>query len=230
MKTIKILLISFLVALIFSPTLKAQDWANLGKYQEANSKLLPPSKNENRVVFMGNSITEGWAVHDSTFFSANPYICRGISGQVTSQMLLRFRPDVIELQPKVVVILAGTNDIAQNQGPISLEQIAGNIFSMAELAKANGIKVVLCKVLPANSYKWRPEIQPADQIIELNGLIEKYAKINKIVLVDFYSPMVDSEKGLKKDYGRDSVHPSLAGYKIMEPLVMEAIKKALSKK
>ncbi len=230
MKTFGIVLVTFLIAFTFSATLKAKDWANLGKYQQENSKLSPPSENENRVVFMGNSIIEKWGVYDSTFFTSNPYICRGISGQVTSQMLIRFRPDVIDLQPKVVVILAETNDIAQNQGPISIEQIAGNIFSMAELAKANGIKVVLCKVLPANSYKWRPDIQPSDQIIELNALIEKYARKNKMVLVDFYSPMVDSEKGLKKEYGRDSVHPGLAGYKVMEQLVKEGIAKAISKK
>ncbi|MDW7691178.1 SGNH/GDSL hydrolase family protein [Flammeovirgaceae bacterium SG7u.111] len=226
---LKMLLCVLLVSLAAPLLAQEQDWANLGKYAEANAKLAAPSPEENRVVFMGNSITEKWETYDSAFFATNPYINRGISGQVTSQMLLRFRPDVIELQPKVVVILAGTNDIAQNKGPISIEQIAGNIFSMAELAKANGIKVVLAAALPATSYSWRPNIKPADSIVALNKLIKKYAKENKLVYVDYYKPMVNKEKGLKKEYGRDSVHPSLEGYKVMESLVVKAITKALNK-
>lgn len=227
MKSLKSLLVILFIGCLSSSAM-AQDWANLEKYAEANSQLAHPAADESRVVFMGNSITEKWEKYDSTFFSSNPYINRGISGQVTSQMLLRFRPDVLELHPKVVVILAGTNDIAENKGPITIEQIAGNIFSMAELAKANGIKVVLATALPAISYSWRPEIEPADKIIALNDLLKEYAKKNNLVLIDYYTPMVNSEKGLKKEYGRDTVHPSIEGYKVMEVLVKEAIQKALA--
>ncbi|SIS48249.1 alpha-L-fucosidase [Zobellia uliginosa] len=219
------------VSVIKMTLLTKDDWANFGKYRAANEQLQAPSKKENRVVFMGNSITEGWGKHHAEFFTENPsYINRGISGQTTTQMLLRFRPDVIDLNPKAVVILAGTNDIAGNRGPISNDMIAKNIFSMAELAKANGIKVVLASALPANSYSWSPSIAPADQIIELNKRIKAYADKNKIVYLDYYTPMVDGEKGLKSEYGRDSVHPNLEGYKVMEPLVKEAIKKALKRK
>lgn len=218
----------FIAALLLSTQCFAQDWANLKRYEKANATLEMPAKGENRVVFMGNSITEKWGKYDSAFWTDNSYINRGISGQVSSQMLLRFRPDVIDLHAKVVIISAGTNDIAENQGPITLEQIAGNIFSMVELAKANNIKVVLAAVLPASSYSWRPGIKPADSIVELNKLIKKYAKKNKIVYLDYYSPMVNENKGIKKEYGRDSVHPSIVGYKVMEPLVQKAIEKALN--
>ena len=160
-------MIAMLTAMPLVNQISSQDWANLKFYENANANLELPAKGENRVVFMGNSITEKWVRYDSTFFTSNPYIGRGISGQVTSQMLRRFRPDVIDLHPKVVVILAGTNDIAENKGPITLDQIAGNIFSMAELAKANNIKVVLASALPAISYSWRPVIEPADKIITL---------------------------------------------------------------
>ena len=205
----------------------SEDWANLNRFSKANAELPAPAANEKRVVFMGNSITEGWVRWHGEFFDKNPYIGRGISGQTTAQMLLRFRPDVINLQPKVVVIHAGTNDIAANRGPQTLEQIAGNIFSMAELAQANGIKVVLASLLPASSYGWRPAIDPADKIIELNGMIREYAQKNDMVYLDYYSAMVNNEKGLKKEYGRDSVHPNVEGYKVMEKLVQKAIEAAL---
>lgn len=211
-----------------NPIPETKDWANLKKYASQNESIALPAKKEKRVVFMGNSITEKWSMIDYSFFEQNPLIInRGISGQTTSQMLIRFRPDVIALKPKVVVILAGTNDIAENQGPATLEQIAGTIYSMAELAKEHKIKVVLCSVLPANSYSWREEIEPADKIIALNELIKAYAKKNKLIYVDFYPAMVNNDKGLKKEYGRDSVHPNLEGYHVMEPLVLEAIIKAL---
>ena len=208
---------------------KDEDWANLKKYKKANELLRMPSKDENRVVFMGNSITERWNTYDSSFFQSNPYINRGISGQTTAQMLIRFRPDVIDLQPKVVVIHGGTNDIAGNRGPQTVEQIAGNIFSMAELAQVNNIKVILAALLPAISYSWRPGVEPADKIIALNQLIEAYAKKNKLLYLDYYSPMVNEQKGLKKEYGRDTVHPSITGYKVMESLVEKAIQEALKK-
>lgn len=206
------------------------DWANLKRYEAENAKLKLPEKKEKRVVFMGNSITEKWAFRDSMFWQDKPYVNRGISGQVTAQMLLRFRQDVLELQPKAVVILAGTNDIAQNKGPISLEQIAGNIFSMVELAKANEIKVVLCSVLPAVQYRWRREIKPAEKIIQLNALLKAYATENKIPYIDCYTPMVNDNKGLKKEFSPDGVHPNYEGYQLMGPMFDLAIKKALKRR
>ncbi len=208
-------------------TIPSEDWANLHRYDKANAEVGLPSANEDRVVFMGNSITQGWVRNDPDFFSSNAYIGRGISGQTTAQMLIRFRPDVIDLKPKAVVILAGTNDIAANNGPVTLENTAGNIFSMVELAQANGIKVVLSSALPADRYSWRPAIYPADKIIELNKLIKAYAEKHDIVYLDYYSPMVNDQKGLKKEYSKDGVHPTLEGFKVMEPLVQKAIKKAL---
>lgn len=216
-------------ALIKMEVIPMEDWPNLKKYSQANAKLSKPEPSKKRVVFMGNSITENWVKFHGEFFEQNLYVGRGISGQTSAQMLIRFRPDVIDLDADVVVIHAGTNDIAANRGPVTLEHIAGNIFSMAELAKANGIKVVLASVLPANSYSWRPAIYPADKIIALNTMIKAYADKNNIVYLDYYSSMVDNNKGLKKEYGRDSVHPNLAGYQVMEPLVNKAIKQAIKK-
>lgn len=213
------------IKIVLMPT---EDWANLGRYSQANTKLKVPSKKEDRVVFIGNSITDNWDRDHVVFFEENPnYVNRGISGQTSAQMLLRFKPDVIELQPKVVVISAGTNDIAGNRGEISVKRVAANIFSMAELAKANNIKVILASVLPASSYSWSPSIEPADKIIELNTLIKAYAKKNKIIYLDYYTPLVNEDKGLIKELGRDTVHPNVKGYLIMEPMVKQAIKKAL---
>lgn len=208
----------------------SEDWANLKKYSKANAEEGLPGTREDRVVFMGNSITEGWARRDPDFFSSNGYIGRGISGQTTAQMLLRFRADVIDLKPKAVVIHAGTNDIAANKGPVTLDQIAGNLISMAELARANGIKVVLASVLPASSYAWRPAIDPADKIIALNQLIRDYAEKNKIVYLDYYTAMVNKQKGLIEAYGSDTVHPNMQGYQVMAPLAKTAIAKALKQK
>ncbi len=227
---IHVILAQIVVNLLFSLTnVSAPDWANFDKYADANATLENPGRMNNRVVLMGNSITEKWPLYDSTFFAGKPYINRGISGQVSSQMLLRFRNDVIELQPRIVVISAGTNDIAENQGKITLSQIAANIFSMAELAEANDIEVILTSVLPANSYKWRPEIYPADKIIELNEMIKAYAKDHDLMYVNYYKRMVNKEKGLKKEYGRDSVHPSTEGYKVMGPLLEKAIAKTIKR-
>ncbi|MFI5135383.1 MAG: SGNH/GDSL hydrolase family protein [Chitinophagales bacterium] len=203
------------------------DWANLEKYKEENAKLKPSAKTEKRVVFMGNSITEGWQ-HADSFFQQHPqYIDRGISGQTTPQMLLRFRQDVIQLNPSAVVILAGINDIAQNTGPITLEEIFGNIKSMTELARTNNIKVILSSVLPANVIPWRTEIEPADKVIQLNELLKEYCMKNNIYYVDYYSKLVDDKKGLPKIYSEDGVHPNATCYKIMEQLVQEAISKTL---
>ena len=203
------------------------DWPNLSKYKDANAMLGKPAPGEQRVVFMGNSITEGWINTDADFFTANKYINRGIGGQTTPQMLVRFRADVINLQPKVVVILAGTNDIAGNTGPSTLEMIEDNLASMAELAKANHIKVVLCSVWPVFDYPWKSGLQPAEKIVTLNAWIKEYASANDCIYVDYWTPLADEKKGMKKSYADDGVHPTLAGYKVMEPLVQQAIKQAL---
>lgn len=196
-----------------------KDWPNLNKYAKENS-LVTTTKS---VVFMGDSITEFWKLNDEGFFTANPYIDRGISGQTTPQMLLRFRQDVIELKPSVVVILAGINDIAENTGPISIDAIMGNIISMVELSNANKIKVVLCTLLPANHFGWNPKLEPADKVIALNQLIIEYANKHKINCVDYYTALVDDVKGLPKKYSADGVHPNLEGYKLMESLVQIGI-------
>lgn len=206
------------------------DWANLKRYATENSQLPPPGPKEKRVVFMGNSITEGWSKMDSAFFAGKPYINRGISGQTTPQMLVRFRQDVIDVKPAVVVILAGINDIAENTGPTTLEAIFGHIVSMTELAQANNIRVVLCSVLPAYAFRWRPHLQPAEKVMALNAMIKDYCQKQNIVYVDYFSAMVDERMGLDKKYTNDEVHPTLAGYKVMAPLVEAGIAKALKKK
>ena len=197
------------------------DWAQFGRYAEANKSVETPT----RVVFMGNSITDGWWNTDSLFFKNNRYIGRGIGGQTTAQMLVRFRADVIDLQPKAVVILAGTNDIAQNNGYIAPENILGNIISMAELAKANNIDVVLCSILPAYEYGWRKGLEPADKIIALNKMIKEYADRHNLTYVDYHSALKDARNGLPEKYSKDGVHPTMEGYKIMERLISEALEK-----
>ncbi len=209
---------------------KAQDWANIKKYAEANSKVPPPTAGENRVVYMGDSITDFWINNDSTFFAGKPYFDRGISGQTTGQMLLRFREDVINLKPKVVVILAGINDIAENNGPSKLEDVFGNIVSMAELAKANHIKVVLSSVMPAFAFPWRKSIDPVPKVAALNEMLKVYADKNSIVYLDYFTAMADARKGLPANLSKDGVHPNLEGYKMMEPLAEKAIAAALKRK
>ena len=205
------------------------DWPNMQKYAKEN-QALKGQASKSRIVFMGNSITEFWKRDNPAFFEGKPYVNRGISGQTTPQMLLRFRTDVIDLKPSVVVILAGINDIAENTGPIALESVFGNIVSMAELAKANNIKVILSSVLPAYDFPWRPGLKPAEKVIRLNTMIAAYAKANQLEYVDYFSAMVDERNGLDKKYTSDEVHPNLSGYKVMEPLVEKAIAKTLSKK
>lgn len=200
------------------------DWPNLRRYRKENAKLKP---GEHKVVFMGNSITDGWIKLSPDFFSANGYLDRGISGQTTPQMLIRFRQDVISLRPKVVLILAGINDIAGNTGPSTLEMIEDNIASMAQLAKANKIKVILCSVLPAFSFPWRKEIDPVQKVIDLNKWIKDYADKSGFIYLDYYSSMVDERKGMNERFTKDGVHPNLEGYKVMEPLAKKAIEKAL---
>ena len=207
---------------------KAQDWPNLNKYQNENANLKPAG--QKRIVFMGDSITEFWSIINAEFFAEKPYINRGISGQTTPQMLIRFRADVIALKPAAVVILGGINDIAGNTGPSTLDMIANNIFSMAELAKANQIKVILCSVLPAYDFPWRPNQNPAEKVVALNEMIKNYAVANQIVFVDYYSAMADERKGLPTSYSNDGVHPNKTGYQIMNPLIEKAITKVLQKK
>lgn len=226
----KILLITLMLTFLQSFGQKsATKFANFEKYAAQNAALPPADSDQNRVVFMGNSITEGWINARPEFFESNPYIDRGISGQTTSQMLLRFRRDVIDLNPKVVVFLAGINDIAENTGPIALEDVFGNIISMVELAKSNQIQTVICSVLPANNFPWRPAIKPADKVIELNRMLKAYATKNNMVYVDYYKAMVNDQKGLSPDLAKDGVHPTSKGYAIMEPMVVKGIEEALKR-
>lgn len=209
--------------LLFSTMSYAQDFANFGRYQKQNQEVLSQNIAPNSVL-MGDSITEGWFSTDPEFFTKNNFVGRGISGQVTSQMLLRFREDVIKLKPKRVIILAGTNDIAENQGPISLDKVFGNIVSMVELAKANNIKVILCSVLPAYDFPWRKDMQPADKVIALNKMIKDYAQKNHITYVDYHSVLKDEKNGLPKEIAEDGIHPNKLGYEKMEAILMKNLK------
>ena len=204
-----------------------EDFGNLSRYAQENESLGAPLNGEKRVVFMGNSITEFWGEIDSSFFKGKPYVNRGISGQTTSQMLLRFRQDVIDLKPAVVVILAGINDIAENTGPIALKDIFGNIVSLCQLAQVNKIRIVLSSVLPASDFPWNPGLQPADKVVELNSMLKDYCRKNDIVYLDYYSHMVNDRKGLNRELAEDGVHPTLAGYRVMEPLAEKAIAQVL---
>lgn len=210
------------------------DWAYLDKFRDADAAMLAPAPSETRVVFMGDSITEGWGMKATAtspargeFFPGKPYINRGISGQTTPQMLVRFRQDVIDLKPKVVVILAGTNDIAENTGKTSIKAIGDNIQSMSELARANGIAVVLCSVLPSSDFHWHRGLEPAPKIKAMNDWIKEYAGKKGIVYVDYYTPMVNSEGGMKAELSPDGVHPNAAGYNLMGPLAEAGIAEAL---
>jgi lysophospholipase L1-like esterase len=207
-----------------------EDFPWLAKFKEADLKLAPPAAGENRVVFMGDSITEGWHFDGPDgSFTGKPYINRGISGQTTPQMLVRFRQDVIALQPRVVVILAGINDIAGNTGPMTLEQTEDNLASMAELAAAHHIRVVICSVTPAFDFPWRPGMTPASKVVALNAWIKAYAAEHGHVYVDYHTAMKDSRDGLPAALSQDGVHPLPAGYAVMAPLVEAGIEKALEK-
>lgn len=219
------LMLTFTIGIV-----KAQDWANIKKYEEANAKVQAPANDEKRVVYMGDSITDFWIGNDSTFFAGKPYLDRGISGQTTGQMLVRFREDVINLKPSVVIILGGINDIAQNNGPSKPEDIFGNIISMAELARANHIKVVLSSILPAIHFPWKPAIDPVPQVKALNEMLKNYARQNQMIYLDYFTAMADEKGGMQTGLSKDGIHPNLQGYKIMEPLAEQAINDALKKK
>lgn len=214
---------SIFALLLLSTMSYAQDFANFGKYEKQNQELIAQNATPNSVL-MGDSITEGWFSADPGFFTKNNFVGRGIGGQVTSQMLLRFREDVIKLRPKRVIILAGINDIAENQGPISLDKIYGNIVSMAELAKANGIKVVLCSVLPASDIPWKKNMNPAGKVLTLNNMLKDYAAKNKIPYVDYHTPLKDDKDGLPKSLAEDGIHPTHLGYEKMEAILLKNLK------
>lgn len=203
------------------------DWANLGRYKEENEKLGPPKQGETRVVFMGNSITARWSGVRPEFFEGKSYINRGIGGQTSQQMLIRFKQDVIDLKPKVVVILAGINDIAQIVDTYEPEAIMDNISGMALLARANGIKVILSSVLPAFDFLGRQGMEPAEKVITLNQMIREFAGKNSFYYLDYFQALVDSRKGMRKEYSNDEVHPNVEGYKVMEPLVEKAVETVL---
>src|SRR5688572_203357 len=213
------------------------DWPNLARYDKDNKTTAQPAKNEQRVVFMGDSITDSWDnPANGGFFPGKPYVNRGISGQTTPQMLLRFRRDVIELKPKVVVILAGTNDIAGNTGPTTLEAIADNLTSMAELARLHGIRVVFSSVMPVSDYEMRDgnailraARRPAEKIKALNNWMKDYAAKNELTYLDYYSAMVDEKGFLKDERSNDGWHPNQAGYAVMNPLAEAAIASTLKR-
>lgn len=231
MKNLRLVFLTIVMTMFSGVFCYAQeDWPNFSRYRNDNESIKLPSAKEKRVVFMGNSITEGWSNLRPEFFAGKPYVNRGISGQTTPQMLVRFRADVIKLRPSVVVILAGTNDIAGNTGPVTLEMIVDNIVSMLQLAKANRIKVVLCSVLPVFDYPWKPGLEPADKIIRLNKLLKEAAKKEGAIYVDLHTSMANEQNGMKPEYSGDGVHPSIAGYAVMEPLVEKALMKVLNQK
>ena len=200
----------------------SQDWANMNFFKEKNRQVILENKPV-AAIFMGNSITQGWVDMRPNFFTENSFVNRGISGQTTPQMLLRFRQDVIDLKPKAVVILAGINDIAENTGPISLEDIAANIESMVELSIAHGIHPLVCSVLPANNFPWRPEILPREKVTKLNEQLLALTKKHKATYVDYYTSTVDTKGGLKSDLGYDTVHPNDKGYQVLEPIILESL-------
>ena len=201
-----------------------QDWANLEKYKEANERLKNSKPVRDRIVFIGDSITEGWSDFSPEFFQQNNFVNRGISGQTTPQMLIRFKPDAVRLDPKMIVINAGTNDIAGNTGPSTPEMIIDNICSMAEIAIKNHIGVALSTILPVYKYPGNDEVVDPPKIISvINAALEEYCKKNSLSYVDYYSPMVDDKKGLRSDYGNDGVHPTKEGYDVMEKAVKSVI-------
>jgi len=206
---------------------RLDDWAGLNRYRAADEALSAPSPGENRVIFYGDSITDVWPI--AQYFPGKPYINRGISGQTTPQMLVRFQQDVVHLKPSVVVILAGTNDIAGNTGPSTPQMIEDNFISMADIAHRSGIKLVIASILPAFAYPWRPGIQPADEIRQLNAWLKEFCKQDGDTYLDYYKHLTDAQGGMAPGLSKDGVHPTPRGYAIMAPLAEKAIAKAMAK-
>jgi lysophospholipase L1-like esterase len=217
------------VGYILAQDKPAEDWPNLGRYRAENEALPSPAAGEKRVVFFGDSITDAWGRSVGEFFPGKPYVNRGISGQTTPQMLVRFQQDVVHLHPAAVVILAGTNDIAGNTGPTTNEMVEDNFTSMAEVAKQSGIKVVLASILPAYAYPWKPSIQPVERIRELNAWLKEFCAKQKCVYLDYYSSMADDKGAMLPGLASDGVHPTAQGYTVMAPLAEKAIAQALHK-
>ena len=230
---IRLTVLTFLV-IVFQFTMTVaqdpnpMDWPNFKQFEELNTKLTKMKKNKNRVVFMGNSITIGWLQTNPNFFKDKDYVNRGISGQTTPQMLVRFRADVVDINADVVVILAGTNDIAGNTGPVTLKMIANNLKSMTEIAQANGIKVILCSVLPAYDYPWSPGKKPNIKIPKLNSMIKDFAKESGAFYLDYFKALNDGNNGIIKEYSNDGVHLTAKGYHVLEPMLEKALEKVLN--
>ena len=230
---IRLTVLTFLV-IVFQFTMTVaqdpnpMDWPNFKQFEELNSKLTKMKKNKNRVVFMGNSITIGWLQTNPNFFKDKDYVNRGISGQTTPQMLVRFRADVVDINADVVVILAGTNDIAGNTGHVTLKMIANNLKSMTEIAQANGIKVILCSVLPAYDYPWSPGKKPNIKIPKLNSMIKDFAKESGAFYLDYFKALNDGNNGIVKEYSNDGVHLTAKGYHVLEPMLEKALDKVLN--
>jgi lysophospholipase L1-like esterase len=211
-----------LLACVMFASMNAQDWANVARFK-AENELVKENKAPVKMVFMGNSITEGWKLFDPNFFNSTDYVNRGIGGQTTPQMLIRFKQDVLDLKPKGVVILAGTNDIAGNTGPMSIQEIYNQIESMAGLAALNKIEVFLCSVLPVYDYPWKPGIKPAPKIVALNEMLKTLAGEKNYLYIDYFSEMSDDKNGLKASLGADGVHPNEKGYEIMKRVLLNTI-------
>jgi lysophospholipase L1-like esterase len=206
---------------------KLADWPQLEHYRVANAALAPVAPGEDRVVFYGASMTEGWGRNGSTFFSGKPYVNRGISGQTTAQMVVRFRQDVIDLHPKAVLILAGTNDVAGNTGPTTPEMTEENWQSMADLAKANGIRVIFASITPSTDFPWRRGLHPAEKIRALNAWLKEYCAAHSLTYLDYYSALTNAEGGMKTELTVDGVHATVKGYEVMAPLAQAAIDSTL---
>jgi lysophospholipase L1-like esterase len=207
---------------------KLADWPQLEHYRAANAALALAAPGEDRVVFYGASMTEGWGRNGSTFFPGKPYVNRGISGQTTAQMVVRFRQDVIDLHPKAVLILAGTNDVAGNTGPMTPEMTEENWQSMADLAKANGIRVIFASITPSTDFPWRRGLHPAEKIRALNAWLKEYCAAHSLTYLDYYTSLTNAEGGMKAELTVDGVHATVKGYEVMAPLAQAAIDKTLA--
>ena len=210
---------------------KLEDWPQLGRYRAEDEALAAPASGEQRVVFYGDSITDAWGRRPGTgdFFLGKPYVNRGISGQTTAQMVVRFEQDVVHLKPAVVLILAGTNDVAGNTGPMTADMTLDNFAAMAAIAKSNGIKVVIASITPASAYPWKPGVHPADAIRAINVRLKEMCAREGLVYVDYYTPMTNAAGGLDAELAKDGVHPTAKGYEIMGPLAEKGIASALAK-